>query len=225
MPEAMSTAPSAPAHSPAVLGVAGLCAVLEAAFTLLETPLFGLGEVRRQAILHGAFWPGLLAGWEPIFPGQKLTMFFSYAVLHAGLMHMIFNMLILLHLGRETVERLGHWGFLLLFAVSSAGGGAAFWLLSDAAGPMLGASGAVFGLFGATMFWDWQRRRVRGEPVQPVLRMGLGLVAMNVILWVMVGGFLAWEAHLGGFLAGLALARLATPTPAHHAGRRHGGFR
>lgn len=216
---------TAPVHSPAVLGIVAVCALLEAAFTLLGGPLFGLDGVRRQAIIHGAFWPGLLADWEPVFPGQRLTMFFSYAFLHGGLMHMIFNMLILVHLGREAVARLGQGGFVLLFALASAGGGTAFWLMSSAQGPMLGASGAVFGLFGATMFWDWQRRRALGAPVGPVLRTGLGLVVMNVILWVLVGGYLAWEAHLGGFLAGLALARVATPTPGHHARHRRSGFR
>lgn len=221
----MTQPPSAPAHSPVVLGVVCLCALLEAAFTLLELPLFGLGGLRRQAIIHGAFWPGLLEGWAPVFPGQRLTMFFSYALLHGGLMHMIFNMLILVHLAREAVARLGDWGFLLLFLVTAAGGGAAFWLMSSSQGPMLGASGAVFGLFGATMFWDWQRRRAQGAPVQPVLRMGLGLVVMNVVLWVLVQGYLAWEAHLGGFLAGLAFARIVTPTPAHGLGTRRGGFR
>jgi membrane associated rhomboid family serine protease len=131
---------------------------------------------------------------------------------------MAFNMLILLHLGREAVARLGTPGFLLLFAVSSAGGGLAYWLLGDGETPMLGASGVVFGLFGATMWWDIQRRRAAGASLEPVLRLAGGLVLMNGLLWLLVSGMLAWQAHLGGFVGGMALAAIVTPAP----GRRPG---
>jgi membrane associated rhomboid family serine protease len=207
-----------------VLAVVAVSAALELMFTLQGGPS-GESHLRRVAFVLGAFWPGRLEGWAPLFPGQHLTMFFTYALLHAGLLHMLLNMLILVHLSRETVARVGNWGFALFFAVTSAAGAAAFWLLSSSPGPMVGASGAVFGLFGATMYWDWQRRRAASAPLQPVLRMALGLVLMNAILWVLLQGFLAWEAHLGGFAAGWLAARIATPTPAHRWRPRGGGFR
>jgi rhomboid protease GluP len=215
---------SAPALARPVLAIVAVCAVVEAVLTLTGGPS-GASGLRRAAYVYGAFWPGLLEGWEPVYAGQRWVMFLSYALLHGGLMHMLFNMLILVHLSRETVARVGNAGFVLFFAVTSAAGGAAFWLMSNAPGPMVGASGAVFGLFGATMFWDWQRRRAARAPVQPVLRLALGLVLMNAILWLLVQGTLAWEAHLGGFVAGVAAAWLATPTPAHRwRGGRRGGW-
>jgi membrane associated rhomboid family serine protease len=217
-----SPVPSAPpALAPPVVAVIAVCAVLEVGLTLAGGPSGG-GGLRRVAMVYGAFWPGLLDGWAGVYPGQSVVMFLSYAFLHGGLMHMLFNMLILAHLSRETVDRVGPAGFLLFFAVTAAAGAAAYVLLSTGTEPMVGASGAVFGLFGATMFWDWQRRRAAGAPVQPVLRMGLGLVLMNVILWFLVQGYLAWEAHLGGFVAGWIAAWLATPTLAHR-WRRHRG--
>lgn len=217
--------PSGPAAlPPPVLAVVALCAGLEIVFTISGGPS-GDSSLRRIGMVYGAFWPGLLDGWEPVFPGQRIAMFVSYAFLHGGLMHMLFNMLILVHLSRETVARVGNAGFALFFAITAMGGAAAYWLLSSAQAPMVGASGVVFGLFGVTMFWDWQRRRALGAPIQPVLRMALGLVVMNVILWVLVQGYLAWEAHLGGFLAGIAAAALATPTLAHRYRARRGGFR
>lgn len=217
-----SFAPPAPAR--AVLAIVAVCAVIEAVLTLTGG-MGGGGGLRRLAFVHGAFWPRLMADWDPVFPGQPMLMFLTYAFLHGGLMHMIFNMLILLHLSREVVDRVGERGFVLFFLVTSAGGGAAFWLMSAATGPMVGASGAVFGLFGATMFWDWQRRQAVGADLTPVWRMAIGLVVMNVILFVLVQGTLAWEAHLGGFLAGVAAAWLATPTPGHRFRGRSGGFR
>jgi membrane associated rhomboid family serine protease len=210
--------------APVVLAIVGACALIEAVLTLTGG-IDGQGGLRRLALIYGAFWPGLLGGWDPAWPGQRVGMFLTYAFVHGGLLHMVFNMLILLHLARETVARVGASGFVLFFAVSSAGGAAVYGLIGGTEAPMVGASGAVFGLFGATMFWDWQRRRAAGAPVQPVLRMAAGLVAMNVILWVLVQGMLAWQAHLGGFLAGAAAAMLATPTLAHRHRSGRGGFR
>jgi len=202
-------------HAPVVLWIAALCALPEAALTLVGTPLIGLDGLRRTAIMHGAFWPGLLGDWQPIFPGQTSAMFFTYAFLHSGFMHLLFNMLIVLHLGREAVARLGQRGFLLLYLLTAAGGAAGFALLSASPGPMVGASGAVFGLFGATQFWDFQRRRAVGDTLAPFWQMMGGLVLMNVVLLLMVGGMLAWQAHLGGYVAGFLIAWAVTPTPRH----------
>lgn len=210
--------PSADSHAPIVLWIVALCAVPEVLFTLLETPLFGLPEVRRTALVALAFWAQLLTeGWEAVWPGQKLAMFVTYAFLHGGFLHLLFNMLVLLHLARESVARLGERGFLVLYVLSAIGGAVGFLLLSTAPGPMVGASGAVFGLFGAVQYWDWQRRRATGAPLGPFWKMMLGLVLMNVLLYAMVGGYLAWQAHLGGYVAGFLVARLVTPTLRHRA--------
>ncbi|WP_417588555.1 rhomboid family intramembrane serine protease [Pararhodobacter oceanensis] len=213
----MTSEPNAPVqrHAPVLIFIVGICAILEALFTLIDPMLPESISLRGTAMIYGAFWPELLRDWNPLFPGQRVTMFVSYAFLHGGFMHMLFNMLILLHLGRETVIRLGPRGFLLMYLLTAIGGGAAYGLLASGETPMLGASGAVFGLFGATMYWDFQRRRAFRAPLQPVLRMLLGLVVMNVLLYFLVGGMLAWQAHLGGYLAGVLVARIATPTLAH----------
>jgi len=174
-----------------------------------------LPPLRDVAMMYGAFWPRLLTDWSPVFQGQNISMFVTYAFLHGGFLHMLFNMLILLHLGRETVIRLGPKGFLLAFVITSAFGAGTYALLATSAAPMLGASGAVFGLFGTTLYWDFQRRRHLGASLEPVWRTLIGLVVMNVVLFFLVDGMLAWQAHLGGFLAGLALARVVTPTVSH----------
>ena len=198
-----------------VLVIVALCAGIEAILSLAALPPFSSQAPRGLAAMLAAFWPGLLQGWQPIYPGQAAVMFVSYAFVHGGLLHMVFNMLILAHLGRETVARVGPAGFMLFFAVTSAGGGVAYAMLSTGTTPMLGASGAVFGLFGAQAWWDIQLRRQRGLPLEPALRMVAGLVVMNVLLWWVVGGMLAWQAHLGGFVAGFIMAWTVTPTLAH----------
>lgn len=202
-------------HAPVLLWIVGICAFLETAFTLLSMPPIGLDRLRSAAIMHGAFWPGLLGDWAPLFPGQRMTMFVTYAFLHGGFLHMLFNMLILLQLGRQAVLRLGPRGFLLVYLVSAVGAAWVHALLSTSDAPMLGASGAVFGLFGTSVFWDLQMRRQHRASYEPVLRLVAGLVVMNVILYFLVGGMLAWQAHLGGFVTGFALAWVVTPTVRH----------
>lgn len=208
-------------HAPVLLWIVGICAILESVFTLAETPLLSMQWLRSVAIVHGAFWPKLLTDWTAVFPGQQFTMFITYAFLHGGFLHMIFNMLMLLYLGNETVQRLGQAGFLLVFLLTSAAGAGAYALLTTSDAPMLGASGAVFGLFGTTMFWEFQRRRAAGATQEPVWRLLIGLIVMNVILFFLVGGMLAWQTHLGGFVAGVILAWVITPTLSHgHRGSR-----
>ena len=201
--------------APVVLAIVAICTVPELLFLLAETPFLGEGGLRRTALIHGAFWPRLLIDWAPVWPGQPAAMFVTYAFLHGGIMHLLFNMLVLVHLSREAVPRIGQKGFLLAYAVTAAGGALAFLALSDAPGPMVGASGAVFGFFGMSQYWDWQRRRASGASLRPFWNLMLGLVLMNVALFFLVGGFLAWQAHLGGYVAGFLIARVVTPTMGH----------
>jgi rhomboid protease GluP len=204
-----------PAHASVALGIAALCGVIELALTLSG---MAVGDgLRRSAVIYGGFWPALLGDWRPVYAFQPLAMFVTYAFLHSGLMHALFNILVLLHLAREAVARLGPWGFVLLYLLTAIGGGVGFALLSSAPGPMVGASGAVFGLLGMTQFWDLQRRRAARASLTPFWRAQVGLVVLNVILWVLAGGLLAWEAHLGGYLTGFVLAAVVTPSLRHRA--------
>jgi rhomboid protease GluP len=213
MPPSFQTRPPRSPHAPVALGLVVICGAIEVALSLSS---YAIGDtLRRAALLHGAFWTPLLTQWEPIYPGQRYAMFITYAFLHSGVMHALFNMLVLLHLAREAVARLGQSGFLLLYVLTAIGGGAGFALLGAAPGPMVGASGAVFGMLGVTQFWDFQRRRAVGAGLGPFWRAQIGLVVLNLVLWVLAGGFLAWEAHLGGYVTGFVLAAIVTPTLRH----------
>ncbi len=199
-------------NTPAVLWLVGLTCLPEALFTLLSADLIGQGNLRNIAYAYGAFWNGLLhAGWEPLYPLQREAMFLTYAFLHGGLLHLVGNMIAVLALGGIVVARIGAKGFLLLYALTAIGGAAGFALLSSGTTPMIGASGAVFGLIGAWKFWEWQVRRHLGASLAPVWRSVAGLAALNVLLWLLLSGLLAWEAHLGGFITGVVFAAIVTP--------------
>ena len=153
---------------------------------------------------RGGFWAGLLGDWRPNYPCQPAAMFLSYAVLHADWRHLLGNMLVLMLLAPAVTARAGQRGFLAIWLAATVGGGAGFALLGTSPRPMVGASGALFGLAGALLLWEAMRRRAAARPVWPVWRDVAGLALLNLVFWIALDGMLAWEAHLGGFLAGAA---------------------
>ena len=101
-------------------------------------------------ISYGAFWdflfpPGVVD--QTLYPGQSYLMFITYALLHAGTIHVLMNAAIFIALGKTAL----HYGLrltlmtMLLGAVCS---GITFGLLETTAAPMVGASGVVFALIG-----------------------------------------------------------------------------
>ncbi|PWE33035.1 rhomboid family intramembrane serine protease [Maritimibacter sp. 55A14] len=164
--------------------------------------LIGSRLWRSLAYQNGAFWQGLLGNWQPNYAAQPVLMFFTYPFLHAGLVHLGGNMLVLLILGRVVVRQVGQARFVLLYVLSGIGGGLGLALLSDSVHPMVGASGALFGLVGAWKHRDWSTRTRRGLTRWPVIFDLIGLVILNAVFWVLEDGLLAWETHLGGFVTG-----------------------
>jgi membrane associated rhomboid family serine protease len=159
-----------------------------------------------MAYQYGAFWAGVLYGWRPNYAAQPVTMFASYGWLHAGPGHLLGNLGALVWLGPEIVARFGARGVMALWAVCLLGGAVGFALLTSSPAPMVGASGALFGLAGAWLVDEMRRMQSRRERLwRGVLGM-VALLAINAVAWVFQGGQLAWETHLGGLLAGLVFA-------------------
>lgn len=182
------------------------CLVPELVLSGADHGLWGSPHWRDFAVGWGGFWPGLLQDWHPNYPGQAWAMFVTYGFLHAGLLHLGANMMSLVSLGRAVEARAGTWGLARIYAAALVGGGAGYGILVGATVPMVGASGALFGLAGALVAWGYLDRKAMSEPLWPVWRACLWLVALNAGLWLVTGGALAWQTHLGGFLAGAALA-------------------
>jgi membrane associated rhomboid family serine protease len=180
-------------------------------------------EADDELLLLFAFIPARylpMVGW-PIYPGgwgAVVWTFLSHAVLHGSWPHLLFNSAMLAAVGRPVALRLGALRFLVLVIASAAAGAAAHLVVEwGSQGPMIGASGVVFGVFGAALRFifvpAWQplpsvRAALRIARVQ---RFILALVVMNLLV-VVIGtapfgggdgeGAVAWAAHLGGFLVG-----------------------
>ncbi|HQU70312.1 MAG TPA: rhomboid family intramembrane serine protease [Albidovulum sp.] len=207
MPDGFGTRRPVP---PAVWFLTFLSVVPEVVLTGADLGLWGNPDWRVTAYQYGAFWAGLLQGWQPTYAGQPWLMFVTYGFLHGGLSHLALNMATLVAFGAVLVPRFGTASFLALYGLSQIGGGLAFtWLAPDGA-PMVGASGAIFGLAGAFLATAAVQLKGRQRSIAPVLQSLGGLVLLNVVLWWAMAGGLAWQAHLGGAVAG-ALYTLAAP--------------
>lgn len=189
-----------------VLVVLGICVFVEAALTLADLRVIDVLRLRRLAYEYGGFWPGLLRDWRPNYTAQPATMFLTYGFLHGGLIHLAVNMVTLLSLGAAVTDRVGELRFSMIYAVSILGGGLGFGLLASTLQPMVGASGALFGLAGALVTWDLlDQLSARQWPLR-TLRVVVLLIVLNFVLWWAMSGHLAWQTHLGGFLAGALAA-------------------
>jgi len=189
-----------------LLGLAVLTALPELVLVAADFGLIGTGYWRSLAYQNGAFWAGLLHNWRPNYIAQPYTMFITYAFLHSGMLHLVTNLVILQGLGTAVWRRSGNIGFLVQYFAAILGGALVFGLLSNSPRPMVGASGGLFGLVGVWLYLNLIERRAKGRPVWPVFGMIAGLVVLNALSWVLQSGTLAWETHLGGFIAGWASA-------------------
>lgn len=138
---------------------------------------------------------------------------FTAVFLHAGLLHLGFNMYVLYILGPPLERVLGHGRFLTLFLVSGLGGSVASYAFSPLRTLSVGASGAIFGLMTA---WIVISRRLDRDATQIIV-----LLAINVVLGFVLTG-VDWRAHLGGAATG-AVTALVLTTGRGEQGRRRLG--
>jgi membrane associated rhomboid family serine protease len=134
---------------------------------------------------------------------------FTSAFLHVNLMHIGFNMYALYVLGQYLEVALGRWRFLMAYVLSAFAGSVTVVLLADPTSRAwvtytLGASGAVFGLFGLILVVLRRLGRQAGAIV--------GVLVINAVIGFVVPG-IAWQAHLGGFLVGLLLGLVFAYAP------------
>lgn len=197
--------------APVVICIVVLTCFIEFLLEASDLGLIGTTRWRGIAYENGAFWVGLLDNWQPNYAAQPWLMFLSYQGLHTGFSHLAGNMIVLLIVGHIVVRRVGQTWFAAIYVLSGLGGALGFALLSDSAQPMVGASGALFGLVGAWKWQDWFFSSQSGYSRKSLVIDIIGLILLNVLLWAIQDGQLAWETHLGGFLTGWLAATLVIP--------------
>ena len=163
-------------------------------------------------LVVGTAWTARWA-FVPAIGDLEPWRFLTTAFLHdtRSFLHIAFNMYALWVLGQYLEPALGRWRFTALYLLSAIGGSVFFLLLASPAGGgsswltvVVGASGAVFGLFGAIIV---VLRRL-GRSARPIL----AVLAINALIPLVVPR-IAWEAHVGGFLVGLLLGTVFAYAP------------
>jgi membrane associated rhomboid family serine protease len=131
--------------------------------------------------------------YGPLVQSGEIWRLFSVALVHGGLTHLFFNMFSLLVLGNPVEAALGKTRFLVIFFVSLLTGSLASIYLNSYPHISVGASGAVFGLFGAFI----AMRKMISEGVRDIYV----IVGLNFVFGFVLGG-VDWRAHLGGLVGG-----------------------
>ncbi|HVE99149.1 MAG TPA: rhomboid family intramembrane serine protease [Mycobacteriales bacterium] len=157
------------------------------------------------ALAGGGFAEGVAAG--------QYYRLVTAAFLHGSVIHIAFNMYALFAFGTQVENALGRVRYIALYLVSALGGSTLSYLLADV-GPRgglavfsatsVGASGAVFGLFGA---YYVIAKRLRADTGQIV-----GLIVINLLLGFAIPNIDNW-AHIGGLATGFAIATAMARVP------------
>ena len=175
---------------PVTWTLSGICAGMWALqwLTRLFTP-YDLSTVLGYA-------PALTASQ----PWRMLTSGFVHAM--PSPVHLLLNMYTLYLFGRMLEPLLGAWRMAALFLLSVVGGSVGVLLLGDPWVLVIGASGGIFGLFGAMFVF----MRHFENSIVPITV----LIVINLAFGFLVGG-VAWQAHLGGLVTGAIVAALMLP--------------
>ncbi len=140
--------------------------------------------------------------FSPLIGSVEPWRFLTAAFLHStgSIFHIVFNMVALWMVGPYLESTLGRARYLTLYLVSAIGGSVAAVVLAPVVGgwstAMVGASGAVFGLFGAVLVVLRRLGRDAGGII--------GILVLNGVLSFVLPG-IAWQAHLGGLVVGAAI--------------------
>jgi membrane associated rhomboid family serine protease len=192
-------------------------------------------------LLAFAFIPDRYSSLGDALPGGVAARFWSpvtYAFLHADFVHLLVNLIWMASFGAALAHRFGAVRFLIVALASAVAGAAAHYAAHAAEGGIvIGASGAVSGMMAATARFAFSpggplsgrvtaaSYHVPAEPILAALRNPRALAfvlvwfAVNLLfgltggLGANVSGGIAWEAHIGGFLAGLVGFSMLDPAP------------
>ena len=187
-----------------------IAAVTVVAFLLVE-----LASAGERASVWGGFFPYRF-GQESYGSGAPIWLTpLTATLLHAGFLHILFNLVMLLVCGRSTENVLGPVAVVILYVTGAYAAAAGQYVLDPTSvNPMIGASGAVSAVLGAyAMLFGRNKVKVK-NPTLALWLNALWLIAGWIVLQIVMGIVtrrpdlnIAIGAHIGGFLVGIALAR------------------
>jgi membrane associated rhomboid family serine protease len=169
-------------------------------FIAVAVIFFGLGFVGLEEQLVRRF-----AQINQLVAVGEWWRIFTVVLLHGSLTHILFNMWALWVLGPQIERGVGTWPFVSLYLASAAVGGALAYHLGNEGDIGVGASGAIFGLFGIWLSWALHRRNtMHGRAL--LGQLGFLLLINAAIPFIFRN--VSWQAHLGGLIAGFLIGEV-----------------
>lgn len=156
----------------------------------------GMGYDTYTLVKYGANFSGLVRNGE-------LYRLVTYMFLHAGIVHIGLNMYSLYIVGPRVEDFFGKWKYALIYFISGICGG----LLSIGVTPnvvSVGASGAIFGLFGALIYFGYNYRGYIGAMIRSQI---VPIVIYNLFMGLFIPGIDMW-GHVGGLIGGILTANM-----------------
>jgi membrane associated rhomboid family serine protease len=185
-----------------------------AAVTLIVSAMLLIVGWDVQATMLGGFIPARVAGTDIPDALPVLLTPLSATLVHGGIMHLLFNLVMLGFCGRLLERAIGGGPIVLLYGVGAYAAAAVQWSLDPASiTPTIGASGAISAIVGAYALLFGERRAKRIGPISAdvvhIAWLAAAWIGMQVLIGAagMGGTTVAIGAHIGGFVAGLVLAR------------------
>lgn len=178
---------------------------------LVTFTLIGLNALSYLLQLTTPTWTSRWI-FSPVIGASQPYRFLTAAFLHSpvSFLHIVFNMVALWTVGPLLEQLLGRARYLTLYLMAAVGGSVGAVLLAPVTHSwnvgIVGASGAVFGLFGAVLV---VLRRVGADA-----RGILGVIVVNLVISFVPGLGIAWQAHVGGLVVGLLLGAAYAHAPA-----------
>lgn len=155
---------------------------------------------------------------DAIVNGREIYRLFTMMFLHANEAHIVFNMIALYYIGSNLERLYGHVRFALIYLLGGLAGSVLIVLFGTDA---LGASGAVFAIFGSEAFFFWMHRKLYGEVALRRIRSSTIIIVLNFVFGFGVnaanavlddgGAVISNLGHAGGLIGGIILTWLVAP--------------
>jgi membrane associated rhomboid family serine protease len=152
-----------------------------------------------------------LALIKPLVADGELWRLVTVALVHGGVIHLAFNMYALFIIGPIVEQLYGRTRFVLIYVLCAAAGSAASYVFSDAFASV-GASGAVFGLFGLLLVADRVHKPALTRNARNLTTQIGGLILINLVLGFVLLPNIDNAAHIGGLVAGCWLGFVMVPS-------------
>jgi membrane associated rhomboid family serine protease len=181
---------SAAAGAPATKVFIALSVIfyLATSFGTFGDQIFNALAQDNQAVTAGEWW-----------------RIFTVVLLHGSITHILFNMWALWVLGPQVERGVGTWPFVSLYLAAAGMGGVAAYYFGGPFDVGVGASGAIFGLFGIWISWAIHRRNTAyGRAV--LNQLGFLLLINAAMPFIFPG--ISWQAHLGGLITGYVIGEI-----------------